>query len=85
MLSTDAVWGVLTGLVAAVLLLAGGLSALQSLTILAALPFLFVMVGMVAGLLRELRREPLSVTAAPEVRALAVAAGLRGARKREAS
>ncbi|MFI2651220.1 BCCT family transporter [Micromonospora fulviviridis] len=69
-----AVWGVLTGLVAAVLLLAGGLSALQSLTILAALPFLFVMVGMVVGLLRELRREPFSATMAPEVRALMIAA-----------
>ncbi len=65
-----AMWGVLTGLVAAVLLLAGGLSALQSLTILAALPFLFVMVGMVAGLLRELRREPPTATMAPEILAL---------------
>ncbi|MEV1329418.1 BCCT family transporter [Micromonospora costi] len=64
-----AMWGVLTGLVAAVLLLAGGLSALQSLTILAALPFLFVMVGMVAGLLRELRREPESATMAAGIRA----------------
>ncbi|MFI6820059.1 BCCT family transporter [Micromonospora sp. NPDC050187] len=69
-----AMWGVLTGLVAAVLLLAGGLSALQSLTILAALPFLFVMVGMVVGLLRELRREPPSATMAPEILALATAA-----------
>ncbi|MEH0974402.1 BCCT family transporter [Micromonospora sp. CPCC 205546] len=67
-------WGVLTGLVAAVLLLAGGLSALQSLTILAALPFLFVMVGMVVGLLRELRREPDSATMSPELRALVSAA-----------
>ncbi|MCX4390302.1 BCCT family transporter [Micromonospora peucetia] len=66
-------WGVLTGLVAAVLLLAGGLSALQSLTILAALPFLFVMVGMVVGLLRELRREPPEATMAPELRALVIA------------
>ena len=66
-------WGVLTGLVAAVLLLAGGLSALQSLTILAALPFLFVMVGMVVGLLRELRREPPEATMAPELRALTTA------------
>ncbi|MEU9508967.1 BCCT family transporter [Micromonospora sp. NPDC048170] len=66
-------WGVLTGLVAVVLLLAGGLSALQSLTILAALPFLFVMVGMVVGLLRELRREPPEATMAPELRALTTA------------
>ncbi|TDC78256.1 BCCT family transporter [Micromonospora sp. KC606] len=65
-----AMWGVLTGLVAAVLLLAGGLSALQSLTILAALPFLFVMVGMVAGLLRELRHEPFTATMATEIGAL---------------
>ncbi|MET7752260.1 BCCT family transporter [Micromonospora sp. NPDC005367] len=72
-----ALWGTLTGLVAAVLLLAGGLSALQSLTILAALPFLFIMVGMVgmvAGLLRELRREPPSAMAGAEPRTVAAAA-----------
>ncbi|MFY1593363.1 BCCT family transporter [Micromonospora sp. WMMD737] len=78
-------WGVLTGLVAAVLLLAGGLSALQSLTILAALPFLFVMVGMVVGLLRELRREPDSATMAPELRALVSAGTSPAARRPESS
>ncbi|MFG2099789.1 BCCT family transporter [Micromonospora echinaurantiaca] len=80
-----AMWGVLTGLVAAVLLLAGGLSALQSLTILAALPFLFVMVGMVIGLLRELRREPATATMAPELRALTLAAERQAAASPEAS
>ncbi|MFI7491885.1 BCCT family transporter [Micromonospora echinaurantiaca] len=80
-----AMWGVLTGLVAAVLLLAGGLSALQSLTILAALPFLFVMVGMVVGLLRELRREPATATMAPELRALTLAAERQAATSPEAS
>ena len=52
------VWGVLTGLTAAVLLLAGGLTALQQVTIIAAFPFLLVMLGMCASLVRALRSEP---------------------------
>ncbi|MGH3750296.1 MAG: BCCT family transporter, partial [Micromonosporaceae bacterium] len=61
-------WGVLTGAVAAVLLYAGGenaLLALQTLTIIAALPFLFVMVGVCWGLMRELRQEPAFAAASP--------------------
>lgn len=51
-------WGVMTGSVAAVLLLAGGLDALQTLCILAAFPFLFIMVGVAVSLVKELRKEP---------------------------
>ncbi|MCK7592739.1 BCCT family transporter [Pseudomarimonas salicorniae] len=50
-------WAVLEGLIAAVLLLAGGLSALQTATIASALPFTVVMVLMCWGLVRALRIE----------------------------
>ena len=51
-------WGVMTGAVAAILLVAGGLDALQTLCILAAFPFLFIMVGVAVSLVKELRKEP---------------------------
>jgi len=51
-------WGVMTGAVAGILLMAGGLQALQTLCILAAFPFMFVMIGAVVGLVKELRNEP---------------------------
>jgi len=52
--------------VAAVLLLAGGVDALdgiQSVLILAAAPFLLVVISMCFSLVRELRREPRTVIA----------------------
>ncbi|MGH3354697.1 MAG: BCCT family transporter, partial [Nocardioidaceae bacterium] len=55
-------WGVLTGAVAAVMLLAGGsdaLNGLKNITISAALPFVVVMVGLVVALTKDLRRDPL--------------------------
>ncbi|CAL9660594.1 Glycine betaine transporter BetP [Actinosynnema sp. ALI-1.44] len=55
-------WGVLTGAVAAVMLLVGGsnaLTGLQNLTIIAALPFAVVMVGLCVSLARDLRSDPL--------------------------
>ncbi|MBL1068844.1 BCCT family transporter [Streptomyces sp. 7-21] len=57
-------WGALTGAVAAVLLLVGdggstALDGLQNMTILAALPFTLVMIGLCAALMRDLRRDPL--------------------------
>lgn len=52
-------WGLLMGAVAAVLLVAGGLAALQRATILVALPFVLVMLALCAALLRELRSDPL--------------------------
>jgi choline-glycine betaine transporter len=56
------VWGVLTGLAAIVLLLAGGLTALQQAAIIAAAPFVFIIIGMVVGMLKEMRREPVQAT-----------------------
>jgi choline/carnitine/betaine transport len=51
------VWGSLTGLTAAVLLIAGGLTALQQAAIIAAAPFVLIVLGMCAGLFKELRAE----------------------------
>ena len=60
-------WGVLTGAVAAVMLLAGGdepaeaLDGLQRITIVAALPFAVVMLLMTVALAKDLARDPLSL------------------------
>ncbi|MDG4862387.1 BCCT family transporter [Streptomyces sp. T-3] len=59
-------WGVVTGGVAAVMLLIGdgednALKGLQNLTILAAAPFAVVMVGMCVAMMRDLRQDPLIV------------------------
>ena len=57
-------WGVLTGAVAAVMLLVGGddaLTGLQNVTIVAALPFAVVMVGLAWALVKDLRDDPLMV------------------------
>ncbi|MFF0306552.1 BCCT family transporter [Streptosporangium sp. NPDC004379] len=51
-------WGVLTGMIALVLLLAGGLEGLQRATILVALPFVAVMLLLCVALVKELRRDP---------------------------
>jgi len=50
-------WAVGIGIVAAVLLLVGGLSALQTMTIASALPFAFVLLLAIAGLIKALRVE----------------------------
>jgi choline-glycine betaine transporter len=55
-------WGVVTGAVAAVMLLVGGdeaLTGLQQLTIIAALPFALVMVGLALSLAKDVRSDPL--------------------------
>ncbi|RVU32957.1 BCCT family transporter [Neptunomonas marina] len=52
------VWGVGVGAVAAVLLLAGGLKALQAASIAAALPFSIVMIMMIVGLLSSMISNP---------------------------
>ena len=57
-------WGAATGAVAAVMLLVGGedaLSGLQNITIVAALPFLIVMVGLAISLVKDLNADPLIV------------------------
>ncbi|MBT2895487.1 BCCT family transporter [Streptomyces sp. McG3] len=56
-------WGVVTGAVAAIMLLIGdgeenALQGLQNLTILVAAPFALVMIGMCVALMRDLRRDP---------------------------
>ncbi|WP_081975342.1 BCCT family transporter, partial [Modestobacter caceresii] len=55
-------WGLLTGGVAAVMLLVGGDEALQglrNLTIIAALPFAVVMIGLAVALTKDLRSDPM--------------------------
>jgi glycine betaine transporter len=59
------VWGSLTGLAAAVLLVAGGLTALQQAAIIAAAPFVLIVLGMCAGLFKELRAESPFAAAQP--------------------
>ncbi|MFC9117459.1 BCCT family transporter [Streptomyces sp. NPDC057092] len=59
-------WGIVTGAVAAIMLLVGSgqgdaLTGLQNLTILAAAPFVVVMLFMCVALMRDLRRDPLIV------------------------
>ncbi|WP_411109287.1 BCCT family transporter [Streptomyces sp. c-19] len=75
-------WGVLTGAVAAIMLLIGdgqgdALAGLQNLTILVAAPFVLVMIGMCVALMRDLRKDPLIVRGevGVEVVELAVIAG----------
>ncbi|MEU4173930.1 BCCT family transporter [Streptomyces sp. NPDC026589] len=56
-------WGVVTGAVAAIMLLIGdgkenALQGLQNLTILVAAPFALVMIGMCVALMRDLRKDP---------------------------
>ncbi len=57
-------WGVATGAVAAVMLLVGGenaLNGLKTITIVAALPFVVVMIGLAVALMKDLRQDPLMV------------------------
>jgi len=57
-------WGVATGGVAAVMLLVGGdaaLGGLQTLTIVAAVPFALVMLGITFALMKDLRHDPMMV------------------------
>jgi glycine betaine transporter len=61
-------WGLTTGAVAAVLLWAGGLSALQTLVILVAGPFMLVLIGMCVSLLKSLRTETFESTLPSRVR-----------------
>jgi choline/carnitine/betaine transport len=61
-------WGVATGAVAAMLLWAGGLSALQTLVIIVAAPFMLVLIGMCVSLMKELRHEQFESTLPSRVR-----------------
>ncbi len=57
-------WGVATGAVAAVMLLAGGadaLGGLQTITVIAALPFVVIMIGLAVALVKDLNQDPMVV------------------------
>lgn len=55
-------WCVLLGVTATLLLVAGGLGALQSATLLAALPFCFIMLLLAVGLIRQTNADLAGVT-----------------------
>ncbi|WP_205417166.1 BCCT family transporter, partial [Klebsiella pneumoniae] len=55
--SLKLIWGLTIAIIAALLLQAGGLNALQIAAIIAALPFSIVVVLMVTSLFKELRKE----------------------------
>ncbi|VEF46287.1 glycine betaine transporter [Bacillus freudenreichii] len=58
------VWGGLVSAIAAVLLYAGGLEALQTASLISALPFTLVLLLLTAAIFKLLRREPLPVRSA---------------------
>ncbi|MCG8616779.1 MAG: BCCT family transporter, partial [Desulfobacterales bacterium] len=51
------VWGFFIGAISVLLLISGGLKAVQTASIVAALPFAFVMVGMMVSLTKSLMKE----------------------------
>lgn len=53
----EVVWAVVSATIAYVLLSAGSLKALQTISIAASLPFLFIMIVMCPALMKELRKE----------------------------
>ncbi len=79
--STVVFWGVVMGAVAAIMLLVGGdeaLTGLQNLTIIAALPFAVVMVGLAVALAKDVRSDPMMLrhTVAAEAVEQAVVEGI---------
>ncbi|SHN87241.1 choline/carnitine/betaine transport [Geodermatophilus obscurus] len=79
--STVVFWGVVMGAVAAIMLLVGGdeaLTGLQNLTIIAALPFALVMVGLAVSLAKDVRSDPMMLrrTVAAEAVEQAVVEGI---------
>jgi glycine betaine transporter len=61
-----AFWGVTAAVAAAMLLLAGGLTALQQTMVVMSAPFMLVMVVLTLGLLKQLRAEPLAAIVSRE-------------------
>jgi choline/glycine/proline betaine transport protein len=59
-------WCTLQGVAAALLMLAGGLSALQAATLVAALPFAIIMILLAFGLYRGMRADLLGVAPVPD-------------------
>jgi glycine betaine transporter len=64
------VWGCMIGAVAIALLLAGGLSAIQTTVIVFGVPFIFMMLWVCYSLVRQLRAEPVTTTVPPGVRTM---------------
>lgn len=56
------VWGVLISAIAGVLLLAGGLDALQTASLVAAVPFTVILLIMIAAILKLLKKEPIPIS-----------------------
>jgi choline-glycine betaine transporter len=56
------VWGVLISAIAGVLLFAGGLDALQTASLVAAVPFTIIMVIMLLSIFKMLKKEPLPIS-----------------------
>jgi choline/glycine/proline betaine transport protein len=63
-------WCVLLGVTAALLLLAGGLGALQAATLLAALPFCLIMLMLAIGLIRQTNADLAGITLSDEAPAV---------------
>jgi choline/carnitine/betaine transport len=64
----SAIWGCTTAAVAIVLILVGGLDAIQTFVILAASPFMIIMGGMAVAFFMDLRHDPLRQSIRPPVR-----------------
>jgi choline/glycine/proline betaine transport protein len=56
--STRLFWGILEGVLAAILLLAGGLQALRAASVAIGLPFCILLVLVALGLIKDLMKEP---------------------------
>jgi choline-glycine betaine transporter len=52
------IWGIIMGALSIVLLVGGGLKAVQSATIIAGLPYSIVMIAMMVSLVKGLKKEP---------------------------
>ncbi len=79
------VWGVLTGVSAILLLLVGGLAALQQAAMLSALPFTIIVALLAVSLVRELRADPQFDTTLPVRREDLTTAAIRTRPSEEAN
>ncbi|PTX64538.1 choline/carnitine/betaine transport [Melghirimyces profundicolus] len=59
-MTVKVIWGVLIAAISAVLILSSGLQGLQTASLVAALPFAFILLGMCMSLLRALKQERIS-------------------------
>jgi choline-glycine betaine transporter len=59
-------WGCFIGAIAVLLLITGGLKAVQTASIVAALPFAFVMIGMMVSLTKLLKLEAVGAVVAEQ-------------------